>query len=328
MPHSCGAGSRAPSSRAAVSGCSDAQARLPARVLGIGRLAGAHRRPLRRLSRVPVHCRPAPRLGARRSSSCSRSSVRRAASTSAPKAGRGTRRACRRGAACLPATSRRASSRSCPAASGSSSMSRTARRPARISTSSAIASASPRTPRGARRARCVFVYGRIRDRVPARRRAERDVDRHVGRCARAGASVKPAANDVAQRCRFVVAERLRRAARRARGGRRGSTSSCSIRRSSCTRPSRCTPAAAATRTSTCSACALVRPGGVLATFSCSGPRRRGAVPEDRRRRRRRRESHGADTRAAFAAGRSPRRDRISRGGLPERARPARSLRSA
>ena len=49
-------------------------------------------------------------------------------------------RACRRGGACSPAPSRRARSRSLPAICGSSSTSRTARRPALISISSATAS--------------------------------------------------------------------------------------------------------------------------------------------------------------------------------------------
>ncbi len=49
-----------------------------------------------------------------------------------------------------------------------------------------------------------------------------------------------------------------------------------------------------------------------------GPRRRGVVSEDRRGCGRRRGAFGSDPRTAGATGRSPRRDRVSRSGLPQR----------
>ena len=64
---------------------------------------------------------------------------------------------------------------------------------------------------------------------------------------------------------------------------------------------------------------LLAPGGLLATFSCSGGGLGGAVPVDRRRRRARRRRRRQDRRALRRRRRPPRRARIPGRGIPERA---------
>ena len=139
MPPSSAGASHAPSSPGADSSCSSRAARVGSYSPSPTACPGSSWTAMATTSYVSS-CRRVPKAGGRRSSSCSQSSARRAASTSGRRAGGGTRKGWRRDGACSPAPSRRARSRSLPATCGSSSTSRTVRRPALTSISSATAS--------------------------------------------------------------------------------------------------------------------------------------------------------------------------------------------
>ena len=252
MPSSSAAASRAPSSRAAASGLLEPQAAcrlvfsesdgLPGLIVdrygdylvcqflvgGRGSVAGDDRRAARRALRAARHLRALGGRGAAQG----RLAV-------AP----------RRAAGAEPPRELEVVAGDC----SSSSISRTARRPAPISINRRNRERVAAHARDARRSRRVFVHGRLLDRVPARRRRRAPRCRLLGRSARARRArdgrqrrARPAAASSWPTCSTSCGPCARRA--------RVSIWSCSIRRSSCTRPSSCLPAAAVTRTSTCSGC--------------------------------------------------------------------------
>ena len=292
---------------------------------GVRRPAGARRGPLRRVRRLPIPLGGRGALaggdrGQRSSSSAARAAIYERSEASARRK-EGLRIAARRAARRRAAGRDRGPDGRPPTGS---STSRTGRRPALTSTSSVIVPASPSSRPGRRcstrsRIRAGSRSRRSSPERPPRRSSSRRPRRCARRSARRPRTASPTAvgfvvasvfdelrvlRDQGRRYDVVVLDppKFVHSAEQVSAGSRGYKDVNML------------------------GFELVRPGGLLATFSCSGHVDGGPVPEDRRGRRARRGPRRADPRASVPARGPPHRDRVSRGRVPQGLDTARALR--